>query len=312
MKAIDASDLQNLADGASPYNASVNVLGVRVSAVSLESATELVFSTIAEGKKEYICVRDAHGIIRCQRDEALRAAHNRAFLVTPDGMPLVWALRHAGHKNCSRVYGPDLMLRVLESGLALGARHFLYGATPNTLERLRLRLIERFPGARIVGTYSPPFRQLTTQEETAVVQSVNESAADVVWVGLGSPKQELWMAAMRGRLEASVLIGVGAAFDFHAGGKRQAPKFIQNSGMEWAFRLLCEPRRLWRRYAVVVPSFLLLTLLQRTGLRQFPADEISDVQTSVGGLADERAQPFQRKRVVVSRDRALASEASEG
>ncbi len=249
-----------------------NVLGVRISAVNLASATARIEAAIARGEKGYVCVRDAHGVIRCQRDAGLRAVHNRAFLVTPDGMPLVWALKRAGHAGSGRVYGPDLMLSLFEAGEATGTRHFLYGATDDTLASLRARLLERFPQARIVGTWAPPFRPLTAREEEAVAERINRSGADIVWVGIGSPRQELWMARMRGRLDAAMLVGVGAAFDFHAGLKRQAPKAIQQSGLEWAFRLLHEPRRLWRRYAVVVPGFIFLSALQRLGLRQFPLD----------------------------------------
>ena len=250
-----------------------NVLGVRISAVNLESATTRIEAAIAEGRREYICVRDAHGVIRCQGDAELRSAHNRAFMVTPDGMPLLWALKHAGYAGSSRVYGPDLMLSVLQAGRSKGHRHFLYGATAETLERLQARLVEKFPDLCIAGSWAPPFRELSAREEEEVCDRINRSRADVVWVGLGSPKQELWMARMRGRLDAPVLVGVGAAFDFHAGLKPQAPLFIQRSGFEWAFRLCCEPRRLWRRYAVVVPSFLVLRLLQRLGLRQFPIEQ---------------------------------------
>jgi len=250
-----------------------NVLGVRVSAVNLKSATEFIQKAIEDGRKEYVCVRDAHGIVRCQDDPELRSIHNRAFLVTPDGMPLVWALRKAGHAESDRVYGPDLMLSVFDAGNAKGLRHFLYGATAETLEQLQARLLAKFPQAQIVGSYAPPFRKLSTQEEADIADKLNRSGADIIWVGLSSPKQELWMAHMRDRLEASMLIGVGAAFDFHAGLKRQAPRFIQRSGFEWAFRLLCEPRRLWRRYALVVPTFISLSAFQRLGLRKFPIED---------------------------------------
>ncbi|MGR9194391.1 WecB/TagA/CpsF family glycosyltransferase [Rhizobium leguminosarum] len=250
-----------------------NVLGVRISAVNLKSATGYIQKAIEDGRKEYVCVRDAHGIVRCQDDPELRSIHNRAFLVTPDGMPLVWALRHAGHVESDRVYGPDLMLSVFDAGSSKGLRHFLYGATAETLEQLQAHLLAKFPQARIVGSYAPPFRKLSTREETDIADRLNRSGADIIWVGLSSPKQELWMAHMRDSLEASMLIGVGAAFDFHAGLKRQAPRFIQRSGFEWAFRLLCEPRRLWRRYALVVPTFISLTAFQRLGLRKFPIED---------------------------------------
>jgi N-acetylglucosaminyldiphosphoundecaprenol N-acetyl-beta-D-mannosaminyltransferase len=270
------------------YPAWANVLGVRVSAVNLKSATERIEAAIAQGRKEYVCVRDAHGVIRCQKDAELRAIHNRAFLVTPDGMPLVWTLKRAGYADSDRVYGPDLMLSVFRAGEPKGLRHFLYGATEKTLERLQARLLEKFPQAQIAGAYAPPFRDLSQPEEADIAERINRSKADVVWVGIGSPKQELWMAHMRGRLDASMLVGVGAAFDFHAGLKRQAPRIIQRSGLEWAFRLACEPRRLWRRYAVTVPSFLLLSVLQRLGVRQFPTDGVFRIErTATEKAADE-------------------------
>lgn len=251
----------------------VNVLGVRISAVNLKTAIRIIQTSIERGEKQYVCVRDAHGVVRCQDDPVLRSIHNRAFLVTPDGMPLVWALKHAGHSQCGRVYGPDLMLSLFDEGRSVGLRHFLYGATAHTLEKLQARLLKRFPNAQIAGSYAPPFRELSRQEDTDVADLINRSGADVVWVGLGSPKQEAWMARMRDRLDASMLIGVGAAFDFHAGLVRQAPRLIQQSGFEWAFRLACEPRRLWRRYARVVPTFISLSAAQRLGLREFPIDE---------------------------------------
>ncbi|MFS2179423.1 WecB/TagA/CpsF family glycosyltransferase [Rhizobium pisi] len=251
-----------------------NVLGVRISAVNLKSATGFIQKAIEDGRKEYVCVRDAHGVVRCQDDPELRSIHNRAFLVTPDGMPLVWALKRAGHLESDRVYGPDLMLSVFEAGTSKGIRHFLYGATAETLQQLQARLLARFPGAEIAGSYAPPFHKLSPQEEADIADRLNRSGADIIWVGLSSPKQELWMARMRDRLDASMLIGVGAAFDFHAGLKRQAPRFIQRSGFEWAFRLLCEPRRLWRRYALVVPAFISLTAFQRLGLRKFPIEDV--------------------------------------
>lgn len=286
MRSFPANDQENTAAIPWTYPGWVNVLGVRVSAVNLKTATARIDAAIAEGKKEYVCVRDAHGVIRCQSDAELRKIHNRAFLVTPDGMPLVWALKRAGHAVSDRVYGPDLMLSLFEAGEHRGWRHFLYGATDKTLERLRARLLEKFPDAQISGAYAPPFRELGAQEEAGIAERINRSGADIVWVGLGSPKQELWMAHMRGRLDASMLIGVGAAFDFHAGLKRQAPKVIQRSGLEWAFRLLCEPRRLWRRYALVVPGFLLLSALQRLGLRRFPMD-VRVERTAAVKTADE-------------------------
>lgn len=254
----------------------INLLGVRISAVNMTSAVGSIFEAIGAGRKGYICLRDVHGVVRCQNNSDLQRAHNRAFLVTPDGMPLVWALKAAGHKTADRVYGPDLMLELFDQGRKAGLRHFLYGTTPEVLEKLAARLTEAYPGAEIVGTYAPPFRPLTEAETEEVAATINGTRADVVWVGLSTPKQELWMAEMRPALDAGMLIGVGAAFDFHAGVKKQAPRFIQRSGFEWLFRMASEPRRLFGRYAVVVPSFLGLVALQVAGLREFPMSRAND------------------------------------
>ncbi len=260
------------ATGEGDLGAWINLLGVRISAVNLDSATARIIEAVERRRKGYICVRDAHGVIRCQDDDALRHVHNRAFMVTPDGMPLVWALRRAGHSDADRVYGPDLMKSVFDKGRREGLRHYLYGTTPEVLEKLTARLTAMFPGANIVGTWSPPFRPMSEAEKDEAAQRINATRADVVWVGLSTPKQEMWMSEMRDRLDPPVLVGVGAAFDFHAGVKAQAPRFIQRSGFEWLFRLACEPRRLWRRYLVTVPSFIGLVTAQKLKLKSFPLD----------------------------------------
>ena len=248
----------------------VNVLGLRVSVLNLENAISRVLAAIQRRQRGYVCVRDVHGVIAAQADPALREIHNRAFLVTPDGMPLVWALRRAGYLSAGRVYGPDLMAGVFDRGQAEGVRHFLYGTTPEVLDDLEAGLLRRFPKARIVGRHSPPFRPLSAPEREEIAREIDAARPDIVWVGLSTPKQERWMAEMRDLLEAPLLIGVGAAFDFHAGRKPQAPAALQKRGLEWAFRLATEPRRLWRRYLHVVPAYLVLSTLQRTGLRDFP------------------------------------------
>ena len=168
-----------------------------------------------------------------------------------------------------RVYGPDLMAQVCSESVSAGCRHFLYGATPSTLTKLSARLTEQYQGIRIVGSYSPPFRPLTPDERSVIAQEINACAPDIVWVGLSTPKQELWMADFRERLDAPVLIGVGAAFDFHAGTVRQAPRWMQPLCLEWLFRLLVEPRRLWKRYLVNNPKFLVALSLQALGLRHY-------------------------------------------
>lgn len=251
-------------------HAVTNVLAVAVSALDLKAAVQLVADAVATGTRGYICVCGAHGLIECQSDPDLRRIHNQAMAVTPDGMPLVWALHGDGHKGAGRVYGPDLMQAVFVQGLTTRMRHYLYGTTPRNLLELEIRLRRLFPDCVIAGAYAPPFRALTLAEEDQVCDLINTAQAEVVWVGLSTPKQEKWMARMRDRLNALVLLGVGAAFDFIGGNKVGAPKLLQRAGLEWAFRLVTEPRRLWRRYARVVPGYLMLRLLQKTGLRTFP------------------------------------------
>ncbi len=249
-----------------------NILGVGVSAINMSMALRQIDHWIQEQDTQYVCVRDAHGIILSQSDSELRRIHNEAGLVTPDGLPLVWLLKLAGYGHVGRVYGPDLMLKVFETSRDRGYKHFMYGSTEVVLTRLRENLEQRFPGLSIVGSYAPPFRALAPEEDEQDAKLINDSGADIVWVGLGTPKQEFWMAKQRDRLHAPVMIGVGAAFDFHAGAKHQAPKFIQRSGFEWLFRLATEPRRLWRRYLKTVLYFVFLVLCQRLGLIRYSND----------------------------------------
>jgi N-acetylglucosaminyldiphosphoundecaprenol N-acetyl-beta-D-mannosaminyltransferase len=234
----------------------VAILGVGVSAIDMPIALELIDEWISNGDHQYVCVTGVHGIMESQRDPRLRDAHNRSGLTTPDGMPLVWAGRAAGARHMERVYGPDLMLSLCDLARARGFSSFFYGGRPGVANRLARRLQGLYPGLRVAGTYSPPFCEPSAAEDEGIVRLINETKPDVVWVGLGTPKQELWMAAHTARLDASVLIGVGAAFDIHAGLSPQAPGWMQRSGLEWAFRLAHEPRRLWRRYLYNNPRFL--------------------------------------------------------
>ena len=247
----------------------VDILGVGVSAINMAEALAIIDGWIQERAPRYVCVTDAHGVVAGHRDERLRAIQHRAGLVTPDGMPLVWLCRLAGHQDVGRVYGPDLMLALCEHSLARGYRHFFYGGGEGVAEQLAARLSRRFPGLAVAGTFSPPFRRLTKEEDDEIVRRIGDSGADIVWIGLGTPKQELWMADHVERMEAAVLIGVGAAFDFHSGRKRQAPYWIQRSGFEWLFRLATEPRRLWRRYLGTVPAFIVLMLMQKFRIVKF-------------------------------------------
>ena len=236
--------------------ARVDVLGVGISAIDPTDAIDEITRWIAEGEQHYVCVTGMHGVMEAQGDAELLRIHNESGLTTPDGMPMVWASRRAGASNVQRVYGPDLMLAVCERAAAKGWGCFLYGSSDEVLERLQAELTERFAGLRIVGACSPPFRALTAEEDADIVEQINASGAQIVWVGLSTPKQERWMASHIGRVNAPVLVGVGAAFDIHAGVARQAPKWMQRSGLEWLFRLLAEPRRLWRRYVINIPRFV--------------------------------------------------------
>jgi N-acetylglucosaminyldiphosphoundecaprenol N-acetyl-beta-D-mannosaminyltransferase len=258
------------ADPAPPVR--VNVLGVGISPLTRDQALATMERWIAQRDRQYVCVSGIHGVMESQRDARLRGIHNAAGMVTPDGMPLVWLSRLKGFPYVERVYGPDLLLAFCERSLTGGYRHFFYGGAPGVAELLIERLLARFPGLRIVGSYSPPFRALTAVENEMVVQMINAAQPDVVWVGLSTPKQERWMSEHRDCLTAPVFVGVGAAFDFHAGLKRQAPRWMQRSGLEWLFRLWNEPRRLWRRYLRNNPLFLWKILLQSLGVRQYRLD----------------------------------------
>jgi N-acetylglucosaminyldiphosphoundecaprenol N-acetyl-beta-D-mannosaminyltransferase len=216
----------------------------------------------------YICLGTAHGLTEARGDAALRRIYNASWLTTPDGMPLVWL----GPSGVERVYGPDLMLAVCDAGRAVGLTHYFYGGAPGVAEALCDRLAARFPGLKIVGLSSPPFRPLQPAEKAALGAEIARLQPDVIWVGLGTPKQERFMAEFAPILDAGVLIGVGAAFDFHSGRVRQAPRWIRRSGVEWLFRLCTEPRRLGPRYLKTNPLFVLHLLAQRLGLKNYPLE----------------------------------------
>ena len=252
--------------------ARANVLGVGVSALNLDSAALAITRALERKAKGYVCVTGVHGVSEAQVDPDFRRILNSAFLNTPDGMPMVWMGRVQGFRNMGRVYGPDLMLRVCELSVAGGFTHFFYGGGPGVAESLKARLEQRFPGLKVAGTYTPPFRPLTAEEENRLAQRVAELKPDIVWVGLSTPKQERFMAEHWQRLDATLFFGVGAAFDFHAGRVRQAPRWMQRCGLEWLFRLCCEPRRLWKRYLKNNPLFLLRALCQLSRVKAFPLE----------------------------------------
>ncbi len=212
---------------------------------------------VAAGARGYLTAAAVNLVMSAREEPETMAAVLGATLAVPDGMPLVWALRALGHGRATRVYGPDLMLGFCARAAAAGTPMYLYGGRDEgALELLTARLRERFPGLRIAGGHSPPFRELTPSEEQRVVADIDGSGAQVVWVGTGQPKQERWMHRMRPLLRAPLLVGVGAAFDFHAGLVPQAPRWMQRAGLEWSYRLAREPRRLWRRYTRYNPRFV--------------------------------------------------------
>jgi N-acetylglucosaminyldiphosphoundecaprenol N-acetyl-beta-D-mannosaminyltransferase len=240
-----------------PVPDTVEVLGFPLALTDYERTLDWIESTIAEGERGYVCVCNVHTVMASAEDPELREAIFASAVNVPDGQPLVWAMNALGHSIDERVYGPELMARACARSAENGTRFYLYGGrNQGALVQLALNLRQRYPGVKIVGGYSPPHRPLTERERDAVVQEINSSRADVVWIGIGVPKQEKWMAKMRPLLEAPVLIGVGAAFDLHAGLVPQAPVWIQGSGLEWAYRLVHEPRRLWRRYSRYNPRFV--------------------------------------------------------
>lgn len=237
-----------------------DLLGVKVSAVNLDTACHFLQGMVAQRQLGYVCVAPVATIMDARRDPAYLNIINAAALVTPDGMPVVWLGQRRAGAQVKRTYGPDVMIKLCDEGREFGLRHFFYGGTADVCDKLKLHLSQRFPGISIVGAIAPPFCEragVMSQQEADII---NMSGADIVWVGLGSPKQDFWMALNRSLLQPAVLIGIGAAFDFIAGVKPQAPRWLQRSGLEWLFRLCCEPRRLWRRYLIGNTQFVLALL----------------------------------------------------
>jgi N-acetylglucosaminyldiphosphoundecaprenol N-acetyl-beta-D-mannosaminyltransferase len=247
-----------------------SVLGVKVDAVQIPDVNLQMRDWIAQrGRSRYIAVTGMHGVMEAHHSTEFRSVLDDADLVVPDGMPLVWFGRMRGHSFPRRVYGPELMQRFCEQTAGWGYRHFIYGGDADVPDQVAGKLRALCPEIHIVGADSPPFRALTPEEDAAVVQRINNAAPDVLWIGLGTPKQELWMRKHRDLLNVPVMVGVGAAFDFLASRKRQAPVWMQEHGLEWLFRLVQEPRRLWKRYLVGGSEFVFLAALDLLGLRRF-------------------------------------------
>jgi N-acetylglucosaminyldiphosphoundecaprenol N-acetyl-beta-D-mannosaminyltransferase len=245
------------------------VLGIEVDAVQIPEVVQKIETWIQQSDAcHFIAVTGMHGVMEAKTDVEFKKILNSADLVVPDGMPLVWVGRLRGLHLARRVYGPELMLSVCERTATKRLRHFLFGGAPKVPEQLAQSLRKRFPGMEIVGMYSPPFRTLTDQEDEQIIATINAATPDILWVGLSTPKQEKWMYQHRDRLLVPVLIGVGAAFDINSGRKSQAPLWMREHGMEWFFRLIHEPRRLWRRYLVYGPKFILYVALELLGINK--------------------------------------------
>jgi N-acetylglucosaminyldiphosphoundecaprenol N-acetyl-beta-D-mannosaminyltransferase len=244
----------------------VSILGVPVDAQRYEPAVEALVEAARSGGPKRAHFATVHTLVEATDDNALREALRSAWMVCADGAPLAWVARLRG-ATADRVCGPDVMFSLCDRGRAAGLRHYFLGGVPGTAERLQAKLTHRFPGLHVVGTSSPPFRELTPAEDEDLVQAVNEAEPDVVWVGLGSPKQELWAASHEARLRCHLVLPVGAAFDFHSGRVRRAPAWMRRVGLEWLFRLAMEPRRLFRRYLVTNTRFVVK--MAREGLAQW-------------------------------------------
>jgi N-acetylglucosaminyldiphosphoundecaprenol N-acetyl-beta-D-mannosaminyltransferase len=246
-----------------------SILGMTVHGTSYAHASDLTLAWAKANASRYVCVATVNNVMESYDSPAFRRLTNEADLVTPDGMPLVWGLKLLGYREATRVYGPDLTPIVLQKAMENRIPVGFYGSSPAVLERLKDVVIERFPALQIAYVFSPPFRPLTSAEDEEIVAAINRSGARILFIGLNTPKQDFWMAAHRGRVQA-VMLGVGAAFDFLAGTKSQAPRWMMRNGLEWLYRLATEPRRLWKRYLKHNPRFVVLFAMQLLGWRRFP------------------------------------------
>lgn len=233
----------------------IPVLGVPIDAVTWDEAISRIRFWADNKESRYVCITNVHSVVTATQDTAFGEVVRQADMATPDGAPVAWMLRRLGSSDQARINGPDLMWKYCEQASSKRESIFLYGGTPETLEKLKVVLLDRFPSLDIAGAYSPPFRVLSDAEDSDVVDMINASGAGTVWVSLGCPKQEKWMASHRGRISA-VMIGVGAAFDYHAGTIKRAPVWMQRNGLEWLHRLVSEPKRLWRRYLITNTLFI--------------------------------------------------------
>jgi len=248
-----------------------NILGLPINALPMSGVLAKIDAWIAGGERKFISTADVHALVSALGDPAIRRVYESATMVTADGMPLVWYLRKNGFPNAERVCGPDLLTTLIARSQDTGHRHFFYGASPNTLARMKERMARECPRTAIAGMYSPPYRELSAAEQREIDDLINAARPDIVWVGLGAPKQDRWMVAHRAGLNAGVLIGVGAAFDMYAGTVRRAPRIVRQTGLEWTFRVAQEPRRLAKRYVVSNSRFAAMVIAERLGRATHPS-----------------------------------------
>ncbi|MEI9979819.1 MAG: WecB/TagA/CpsF family glycosyltransferase [Edaphobacter sp.] len=254
-----------------------DVLGVMVSAINMSGAVDAADRWISSGKSGYVCVTGVHGVMEAQKNPEFREILNHALMNTPDGMPMSWVGRLQGFDDMDRVFGPDFMSAMCQLSLERGYRHFLYGGKPGVAAKLKQSLETKFPGIQIVGIYTPPFRDLNPEEEDALLAQVRDCRPHILWVGLSTPKQERFMAQYVDRLQVPLLVGVGAAFDYHTGLIQDCSAWIKRAGLQWLHRLAQDPKRLWRRYLRNNPAFVWNITLQLLKLRSYP--RISDRPT---------------------------------
>ena len=252
---------------AAQYPPNQLILGVPISLVDLKTAVATILLWTKNRVANYVCIRDVHGLMISLRDPEVMNIHHAAGMVTPDGMPLVWISKWRSKLPVERVCGADLVDALCNDGQSRGLRHYFYGGKPGIAESMIRNLKAKYPDLVVAGFHTPPFRSLTEEEDAAIVDAINKSSAQVVWVGLSTPNQEFWTREHVGQINGATLIGVGAAFDFHSGAVTRAPKWMQKSGFEWLHRLLSEPRRLWRRYLVIAPAFVVKIVREEIGFR---------------------------------------------
>jgi N-acetylglucosaminyldiphosphoundecaprenol N-acetyl-beta-D-mannosaminyltransferase len=251
------------------HNLRANVLGIGVSATDMNGALATIASAIEAGSKGYVCATGVHGVMEAQRDPALRSILNNSFLNLADGRPTMWVGRIQGLRSMRQVTGPNLMLRLCELSAKTGYTHFFYGGDVGVAEQLKDAMTKRFPGLKVVGTYTPPFRPLRPEEAAELSDMVSRLKPDVFWVGLSTPKQERWVAEYVDRLDTKLMFAVGAAFDMHTGRIKESPEWLKVMGLQWLHRLCQEPRRLWKRYLISNSRFIPKILLQFLGVRKY-------------------------------------------